>query len=375
MARQYGRPQIWEAGFIAPQGGGKGGAAASAPTQTTSTVNQSNLPEYARPYFEDMLKQSASLAKADYQPYTGDRIAELNTNQNAAIGSIAANQGSFQPYFNQAGQGLTSAMNTAQNTQFNPTQATNSYNASGFTPDKFTGAAVGEYMNPYLQQSLNPQIELLNRQFAQQGNQLNSKAAANGAFGGYRNALEQSSNRLNNNLAFSNLVGQGYNNAYNSAMGQFNASQQQNFQANQALNQNQQQQAQLGLAASGQNNQYGLSQAQIALQGGQQAQAAAQGLGALGTAQQQAQQSDANALLNAGTIQQNQSQTALNQTYQDFINQQYYPYQTLNWQSGILRGVPVTANQTVTGYQAPPSPVSQLAGLGLGAAGLSKIWG
>lgn len=362
---QIFRRQVWEAGFVAPQGGGKGGQQQqAAPTQTTSTVNQSNLPEYARPYFEDILSRSQSLGSAPYQPYTGERIADLSQNQNTAINTIADNQGSYQPDFNAARAGLAGALDTAQG---GPQQAQNTYQATGFTPQQYTGANVGQYMSPYLEQSLQPQIALLNRQFDQQANRLDANAAGNGAFGGYRSGIERSQNNLNNNLALSGLVGNAYNTAFGQAANQFNTSQQQGFQAAGLNNQNQQQQAALGLQATGMNNQSGLGYGQLGL-------GAAQGLGALGTAQQGALQSDANALLSAGTVQQNQAQTGLNQTYQDFLNQSYYPYQALNWQSGILRGVPVTANQTVTGYQTPPSPVSQIAGLGLGAAGLSRLF-
>ncbi len=356
-------------------GSGKGGSQQAAPSNSTVTQTTSNIPDYASGYFTSMLDQASSLQQAPYQPYTGNRIADLNTNQNTAINSIANGQGSYQPFFNQAGQGLASALNTAQNTSFDPTQAQNTYGATNFNPQDFTGENVQKYMNPYLQQSLNPQIELLNRQFAQQGNKLNSNAAANGAFGGYRNAIESSENNLNNNLAFSNLVGTGYNNAYNSAMGQFNQSQSQQQAAAALNNQSGQAQSALGMQATNQNNQSGLAAAQLALQGGQQAAQASQGLQALGQAQQGAQQSDANALLSAGTVQQNQAQNVANQQYNDFLSQTYHPYQTLNWMSGILRGVPVTANQTQTATSSPPSPVSQIAGLGLSGLGLAKALG
>ena len=358
-------------------GGGKGGGSPPPQQQmqpTSTQVTQTNLPAYAQPYFEDILSKSQSLAAAPYQPYTGNQIAPLSGLQNQAISTVQNSQGVYQPYFNAAGQGLGSVANTAQNLSFNPQTATNSYTAQSFNPQQFTGDQVAQYMNPYLQQSLAPQIQLLNQQYAQQGNQLNSQAAANGAFGGYRQGIQQSQNTLNNNLAFNSLVSQGYNNAYQNAASQFNTSQQQAAQAAAMNNQNQQQQAALGLQATGMNNQNALNAAQLQLQGGQLGLSAAQAQAGLGTAAQGAAQSDANALLNMGTIQQNQSQTELNTAYQNFLNQTYAPYQQLNWESGILHGVPVTANQTVTGYTAPPSPVSQIAGLGLGAAGLAKAF-
>ena len=51
----------------------KGGG--SAPTQTTSTVTQNSLPEYARPWFENLLGRTAYESTRPYTPYPGQRMA------------------------------------------------------------------------------------------------------------------------------------------------------------------------------------------------------------------------------------------------------------------------------------------------------------
>lgn len=64
-----------------------------------------------------------------------------------------------------------------------------------------------------------------------------------------------------------------------------------------------------------------------------------------------------------GGQQQALEQQRLSQQYQDFMNQQRYPYQQLEFMSNIMRGTPMGTVQTM--YAPPPSPISQLAGLGM----------
>lgn len=359
-------------------GGGKGGGGISTPSQpvnTTSTVTQSNLPDYAAPYFQNILSNAQSLATSPYQPYTGSQLAPFNSTQNQAVSTITNNQGSFQPYFNAANSGLQNAQNVAQNTQFNPQATTNTYtNPQNFQQGSYTNPGTAQsYMSPYIQQALNPTLQYMNQQFGIQQTGLNSQAAGAGAYGGSGNALQQSQAQYNQNLALANVEAQGLQGAYTTGANQFNTEQGLGLSSSQAANQNAQMAAQLGMSATGANNQWNLAQGQLGLQGGQLGLSTAQGQAGLGQAQQAAYQSDANALMGAGSALQNQSQSGLNIAYQNYLNQQYYPYQQLNWESGILHGVPVTANMNVTGYQSPPSTTSTIAGLGLGAAGLSQL--
>ena len=66
-------------------------------------------------------------------------------------------------------------------------------------------------------------------------------------------------------------------------------------------------------------------------------------------------------------------QAQLDVAYQDFLNQQRYPYQQLGFFSDILRGVPATAASKSV-YEQGPSPLSQIIGGGLGLAGLSRAY-
>lgn len=72
-----------------------------------------------------------------------------------------------------------------------------------------------------------------------------------------------------------------------------------------------------------------------------------------------------------GAQQQAQRQKELDVGYQEFINQQNYPYKQLSYMSDLVRGTPVGLQSSNQMYQAPPSTISQMAGLGTaGIAGL-----
>jgi hypothetical protein len=148
---------------------------------------------------------------------------------------------------------------------------------------------------------------------------------------------------------------------------------QQNLSANQQAMQNAAQRAQYGLAgqqAGEASRQFG---ANYGLQNRQQALAAAGQLGTLGQ-QQYAQQMGINAAQQqAGAQLQAQEQQGLSNRYQDFLNQQNYPYKQIGFMSDIIRGTP-TSGGAQTMYQQPPSSYNALAGiLGAGYAGSKMI--
>lgn len=129
--------------------------------------------------------------------------------------------------------------------------------------------------------------------------------------------------------------------------------------------------AQYGQAAQQlreQANQYG---AGLGLQGLQGALTGAGQLANIGQ-QQFGQVMDINKLQQQyGTQRQAQEQQRLDTAYQDFLNQQRYPYQQLEFMRGMVSGTPMGTVSTM--YQPGPSGLSQLAGLGTAAYGLSRM--
>lgn len=135
-----------------------------------------------------------------------------------------------------------------------------------------------------------------------------------------------------------------------------------------------QQRAQFGLAgqqAAEQSRQYG---AGLGMQGlGLGLQGAGQ-LANIGQQRLGAQQGILGLQQQYGGMQQAQQQNIINQAIQNYAMAQQYPQQQLAFMNAMLRGLPLQS-ATVQSYQAPPSPFSQIAGLGTSAYALGKMGG
>ena len=146
---------------------------------------------------------------------------------------------------------------------------------------------------------------------------------------------------------------------------------------------------QLGLQGTAQGMQgagMGLQGAQAGLQGVQGAigagQYGLQGLGqagqlggqlaSIGGQQLQAQQGIYGLQNQMGAQQQALEQQKINQQIQDYATAQQYPQQQLAFMNAMIRGLPLQTS-TTQGYQAPPSAVSQLGGLGTTALAGYKL--
>jgi len=87
-----------------------------------------------------------------------------------------------------------------------------------------TGIAA-QYMNPYLQSVLDPQMAELRRQSQMNLQPGLAKLTQAGGFGGGRQAIMESEANRNLLQEQNKTIGQGYANAYDKAMGQFNTEQ------------------------------------------------------------------------------------------------------------------------------------------------------
>jgi hypothetical protein len=63
----------------------------------------------------------------------------------------------------------------------------------------------------------------------------------------------------------------------------------------------------------------------------------------------------------------------LDTSYQDFLNQQNYPYKQLGFMSDLLRGTPTGSSSVTQMYQAPPSALQTVGALGMGAYGINQL--
>jgi len=311
------------------------------PTQTT--ITQTSIPDYAKPYVEKLLGQSEAVTGTPYQTYDRERIAGFTPLQQQAFTGAQGMQTSGMTGY--AGQLAGSASLGALGTNYDPTQ---------FQGGQFGQQNAQQYMSPYMQSVVDIQQREAQRQADIAGTQRGAKAVGAGAFGGSRQAIMDAEAARNLAMQKGDIQAQGLQSAYQQAQQQFNADQARRMQAEQLGEQSKQYGAGLGLQ--------GL---QTALQGAGQ-------LGSLG-GQQFAQGMDINKLQQSyGTQQQQQNQNIASQQYQDFLNQQNYPYKQLGFMSDMLRGLPLSQASSQI-YQPPPSALSTAAGLGTAALGASRL--
>ena len=312
---------------------------------------QTTIPDYAKPYVEDLLGQAQAVTDINanpYMQYMGDRVAQFTPLQkqayeNAGLMQTAPQLGDATALAGMAGLG---ALNTQYT--FRPSDFGAAFGAAT-TRDAQGNVTGNTMMNPYMQNVVERQQQDAQRQAAIAGQAQQAQAARSGAFGGSGDYLMRGQAAGNLARQKGDIQAQGLQNAYNQAMGQFNTQYQQNAQQ----------------------QQYG---AGLGLQGLQTANTAAGNLANIGNTQYN-QNMGINQMQNQyGGQQQQQLQNVLNNQYLDFQNYQNYPYKQLGFMSDMLRGLPLT-QQSGTVYQTPPSMLQQVAGAGLVAKGLGAFAG
>ena len=312
------------------------------------TQSQTTIPDYAKPYVENLLGQAQSYtdpSQNPYMQYMGERQAQFSPLQQMSYDNAALMQGSDQlkDASAMAGSAGLGALNTG-------------YTYNPFQTKSFTSPEMAEsYMSPYMNNVVARQQQDATRQAQIASQAQGAQAARAGAFGGSGDYLMRGQARGNLNRQLGDIMAQGQQAAYTQGMGQFNQEQ--------AATQ----------AAANLNAQQGQFGAGLGLQGLQTSLTAANALGNLGNTQYQ-QNMGINQMQNQyGLQQQAQEQNILNNQYQDFLNFQNSPYKQMGFMSDILRGLPLT-QQSSTMYQTPPSMLSQAVGLGGAALTGAKLF-
>ena len=164
---------------------------------TTGGSNSQGLADWASPYITNYLGKAQALGNTPYQTYAGPLTAGTSSLQDQAFKGIAALT-------------VPGADGNVSSTVFDANQAK-------------------QYMNPYLQMSLDPQLEEARRQsqITQVGN--DAKMTQAGAFGGARQAILNAETQRNLGTNLANITGAGYNTAFTNAQQQFNADQARNL--------------------------------------------------------------------------------------------------------------------------------------------------
>ena len=359
---------------------------------TYQEQSSGTLPEWNTELME-LLKRAETQSKKGYTPYTGQTVAGLTPQQQAAFQQASSSVGNWQPELNQARQLIgQSASNPlwgkAQGAVQNAAEMDLAGIGSGLygqaqqgiqgamgmdlagagsslywpaadmfkDAGRFDPSQVGQYLNPYLSGVVGEIGRLGNEQFQNQvipG--LTGAFSSLGQHGSARQAMMMSDAAAKNQREVLGQQATALNTGYTNAMGDYlNWDKQRQASAqglvglggqmyNQALGQ-----ANLGLQGSqalaglgAQQYTQGLGQANLGLQAGQalgslaNQQSGAQltagtGLGNLAQARQQLSIGDYGQLLNAGTLQQQQNQAVLDAKREKWDEKQNYPWERLN---------------------------------------------
>ena len=257
------------------------------PLAGQQTGTESSLSNWAGDYVTNMLGKGQALSETPYQAYTGPLTAGASGLQQQAFQGVA---------------GLTL-----------PT------NMGAFNPQSFTAQGTAQqYMNPYIQSALDPQLNEARRQAEISRMSDAARLSKAGAYGGSRQAIMES--ELNRNLMQkqADITGIGYNTAYDKAANQFNIEQGRGMEAQTAA------------------NQYGLS--------------------ALG---RQAE---------LGALQRGIEGEGIAADYGQFKEERDYPYKQVQYQQSLLQGMPLAAQSY--SYQ-EPSTLSTILG---SAGGIKSLY-
>jgi len=329
-----------------------------------------------------------------YQPYlqnaSGSTQGGINAISGSAMPMMQQGYGAMQSGLGALGQAQQlAAMTRGTPYQFRDQGIAGLEGATG----RFDPSSISDFYDPYAEQVIAAQQQDVARLGGQQQDQARAQAAAAGAFGGSRAAIQETEigrNTLGEQSRIgAQLRSQGYQQARQAAQQAFEQQQNRRMAAGQGIGQLG---LQYGQLAQGDVQQLGsLGQARGALGQGIGSLGAQTGnlgsrLGALGMQQaqlgalgQQMNLNDVNAMMQLGGVYQQNQQAQLDA--QRMSEQQAFqmPYQQLGFLSDIYKGAPSSQYSILSSPSAPSvSPFQQIAGLGiagLGAASGAKYAG
>lgn len=366
-------------------------------TTTTSTTVQ-DVPEWALPYYEDMLAKGKALSEEEYVAYTGPRIAEDSADLTASEQMVRDIAGTDPTYYDNASQtygdlGASAAsLGASDPYQFSTYKGYEA--AAGATAPvqafdygdtrQFTGDEVTTYMSPYMDEVVAQQQADAIRQREMQQAALDASAVTAGAFGGSRQAVVEgmANEELSRQLA--DIYAEGQQAAFENAQAQFERDrtaemtqtqqQAEELARVQGISVDEAARVQEGQAAEKARVQQAqadenMAQRQFELEAmGFSADMAGQ-IVAMEEARRATEVQNAQLLSAQGLSSMAREQAALDVAYQDFLRQQQYPQDQLAAYSAMLQGLPVQASGT-TSVQEPYNPMQEALGAGISALGL-----
>ena len=283
---------------------GKGNRQAQSSTQTQIT----ELPEYARPYVDNLLRRTEAESLNQYQPFQGQRLAQSDDFQDIVdsrnMVRDVANRG--LPELDEAISGMRDISQRGQ----------------------FTGQVAQDYMNPYMQQVVDRQKQAAIRDFNRMGAARAADAVNAGAFGGSRQAVADYLAEEGLQQQLGDIDAAGREAAFRDARSAFETDRS------------------VGMTGLG----------QLATMGGSRRAGDIQG---------------AQLLEGIGKAQLGEQQAGLDMNYQDFLTQQNFNKDQLGFLSNILQGVPIQPNREIANFQ-NYNPMQQALGAGIAGLGLYR---
>ena len=283
---------------------GKGNRQAQSSTQTQIT----ELPEYARPYVDNLLKRTEAESLGQFQPFQGQRIAQSGDFQDIVdsrnMVRDVANRG--LPELDEAISGMRDISQRGQ----------------------FTGQVAQDYMNPYMQQVVDRQKQAAIQDFNRMGAARAADAVNAGAFGGSRQAVNDYLAQEGLQQQLGDIDAAGREAAFRDARSAFETDRS------------------VGMTGLG----------QLATMGGSRRAGDIQG---------------AQLLEGIGKAQLGEQQAGLDMNYQDFLTQQNFNKDQLGFLSNILQGVPIQPNREIANFQ-NYNPMQQALGAGIAGLGLYR---
>jgi hypothetical protein len=362
------------------EGGGSGGGGGPQTTTSYST----NLPEYAAPYYNELLKQTgretfstnasgAVTGVKPFRPYTGNRVAGFTPEQLAAQGEVrdmATPEGFAQGTAGlTAGQlaslGATSAgLGQALGYQAGPMER------MGMSDTPIFNQGIAQYyMSPFQTGVTDIAVRQAQTEADRQRAQSAMGAIGRGTFGGARDTLAQSLAKANTMQNVSDLRYKGQQDAFTQAQQQFERDRSASMGAEEKTLAAEVARRQLEEQARQYESGLGKDLFSTGLAGLTDT---SKGLGAMAATEQESDLARLRAQAASGAEKQALTQKGLDMDYQQAMEARDWNQKQLEFYSNILRGNAGALGSTQVNYAPAPSAASQIAGLGLAGLGLSK---
>jgi hypothetical protein len=354
----------------------------------------SNTPTYVQktettgiaPYANDLLQRGQAFTTAETPVYGGQLTTGPSSLQNKAFEGIAnltipknlTEAGNQLGNISQQQQGLGYDTSTYDNTYV---PGASKYKQYDVQADTFGNAEAQKYMNPYIQQALDPQMEYMRRNAAINQQADMAKLAQAGAFGGSRQAILQGQNQEALGRLQATTAGAGYEKAFTAAQNQFNADRTAKMEAIKLNIDQAKKAADLGMSDAELTAKYGMDAAkanEASKQfGANYKRSALSDAASAESSRASAGANEANyglqnlkTMADMGGTQRDIDQQALDAQYKEYLRQTEYPGKQLETMKGLITSMAGVMPKTETGYGQKKSALEEAAG---GAAGIAKL--